>query len=411
MELEGKKALKNTVMLYFMNIAKMVFPLITLPYLTRIFSLETYAIVTYEKAIMQYVQLTLIFGFTLSATKDIVNCSGNKKKIGDIVGGVLQAKLILSVLLVLILVIISLYIDILKENYIFTALSFINIFITEMLADFLFRALDKMEIITIRFVVSKMFSTLSTFIFIKNDSDLLMIPVLDIIGSLIAFVLVYHEINKMGISINLVKLRKVFIYLKDSFIYFISDMSTTAFGALNTLIVGSFLTEIDISYWGLSMQIISAIQSMYSPIINGIYPSMIRTKSWGFLKNIIKAFLPIIIVGCFICIKFSDIFMLLIGGKQYVGAGDVFKYLVPVLLFSFPSMIYGWPALGSIGKQKETTFTTVFTAILQVIGILFMIIFNKLTLINIAISRVLTECVMMLMRVGLCCKYKSEFNK
>ena len=72
METETKKATKNTSMLLLMNIAKMIFPLITLPYLTRVLSVETYAVVGYVKAVMQYVQIILMFGFQLSATNNCI---------------------------------------------------------------------------------------------------------------------------------------------------------------------------------------------------------------------------------------------------------------------------------------------------------------------------------------------------
>ena len=54
-------------MLYIMNIAKLVFPLITLPYLTRVLSVDCYGVVSYVKATMVYAQLVVDFGFMLSA--------------------------------------------------------------------------------------------------------------------------------------------------------------------------------------------------------------------------------------------------------------------------------------------------------------------------------------------------------
>ena len=41
--------IKNTIMLYGMSIAKIVFPLLTLPYLTRVLSVESYGVVSYVK--------------------------------------------------------------------------------------------------------------------------------------------------------------------------------------------------------------------------------------------------------------------------------------------------------------------------------------------------------------------------
>ena len=94
---EEKNATRNTFMLYLMNIAKMVFPLLTLPYLTRVMSTPAYGVVTYVKAVMQYMQLLLAFGFSLSATKEIVGANLDREKLSRILGDVQVAKLLLTI--------------------------------------------------------------------------------------------------------------------------------------------------------------------------------------------------------------------------------------------------------------------------------------------------------------------------
>ncbi len=410
MQLETRKATKNTSMLYLMNIAKMFFPLVTLPYLTRVLTVDCYAIVAYVKAVMQYVQIVLMFGFTLSATKDIVNAREDKHLIGAITGGVLEAKGILSVIVAMVLLVLTVTIPLLRDNPIYTFLAFINIVITEMLADFLFRGIDKMEVITIRFVVSKLISTLLTFVFVKNDSDVLLIPLFDIAGSIVALILVLHEIRKIGIIIAKTPLTDALSRLKESAIYFASDMATTAFGALNTILIGIFVTKTDVSYWSLCMQLVSAVQSLYTPITNGIYPSMVRTKSLKFLKKILLIFMPIVVAGCVLCVFLSNFIVTLIGGIQYAEAAPLFRTLIPVLFFGFPGMLLGWPALGPIGRQKETTLTTIVTAIFQISGLGVLILTKSFNLTSIAILRSITEGVMMVLRGGLCIRYRREFN-
>ena len=61
--MKQKNVLKNIIMLYGMSIAKIVFPLLTLPYLTRVLSVESYGVVSYVKAVMQYMQIAVDFGF------------------------------------------------------------------------------------------------------------------------------------------------------------------------------------------------------------------------------------------------------------------------------------------------------------------------------------------------------------
>ena len=410
MRSEAEKAGKNAVMLYLMNIAKMVFPLITLPYLTRILTVECYAVVAYVKAVMQYIQIVLIFGFTLSATKDIVCANGDREKTGRVTGAVLEAKLLLAAMAGGVLLIMTLLIRLLLENSLYTFLAFVNIVITEMLCDFLFRGIDKMEVITIRFVVSKLISTFLTFAFIKDDSDILMIPIFDILGSAAALILVLLEIRKMGIRIRKAPLRDAVRQLKESAIYFASDMATMTFGAFNTLLVGIFVRKADVSYWSLCMQLVAAVQSLYTPITSGIYPSMVRTRSMKFITRILLIFMPIVTAGCVICFLFADFFVTLVGGAQYAPAADVFRALIPVLFFSFPAMLFGWPALGPVGKQRETTLTTIITAAAQVSGLTMLILSGRFTLINIALLRGATELLMLLLRGGYCYQFRNEFN-
>lgn len=407
---EEKTATRNTFMLYLMNIAKMVFPLLTLPYLTRVLSVPGYGVVTYVKAVMQYMQLLLAFGFALSATKEIVNADLDKDKLGRILGDVQVAKLLLTGIAAGALMVLTVCIPILRENVLFVALSFLNVVIMEMLADFLFRGVDRMEVLTIRFVVSKIISTVCTFIFIKNDSHILLIPVFDCLGSAAALALVLVEIKKMGLRFAPSGIKESIRMLKESATYFMSDMATTAFGALNTLLIGIYVDETQVAYWGLVMQLVGAVQSMYTPITNGIYPSMIRTKSLGFIKKILKIFMPVVTVGCLICYFGAELILLIVGGEQYVAAIPVFRCMIPVMFFSFAAMLFGWPTLGPIGKSKETSMTTIVTAVAQVAGLMVLIAVDQFHLVYIALLRGATELLMLTLRVSVCVRFRHEYN-
>ena len=82
---------KNSAMLMAMNIAKMIFPLLTLPYLTRVLSKDCYGSVVYVKSVITYLQILVDFGFVLSATKDIVRARQDKAAQEKIIGDVLLA--------------------------------------------------------------------------------------------------------------------------------------------------------------------------------------------------------------------------------------------------------------------------------------------------------------------------------
>ena len=272
------KLVMNTAMLYIMNIAKLVFPFMTLPYLTRVLSVEGYAVVSYVKSVMQYMQLTVDFGFMLSATSAIVSVYGDGRKIGNIVSNTILAKLMLSVVSFAALVVMTVSIELLRQNSMYVLLSFVTVALSSFLVDYLFRGLEQMQEVTFRFVTMKGIATALTFLLVRSDADLLWIPVLDIIGTLAALVLVWSRIHKYDVQLCMPSIREAWNHLRESFRYFVSDIATTAFGALNTLLIGILLPTAQIALWSVAMQIISAVQVMYNPIQGGIYPEMVRSK-------------------------------------------------------------------------------------------------------------------------------------
>ena len=409
MNLGKRNIIQNTSMLYLLNIAKMIFPLVTLPYLTRVLSVPCYGVVTYVKAVMQYMQMIVDFGFLLSGTKDIVLAAGDQDRIRREVGNTFLAKILLVGIAFALLCALFPIIRILRENILYTMLSFLAVALSIFLMDFYFRGIERMEIITIRFVVMKGIATALTFVFVRHDSDIMWIPILDIIGTLVAIALVWFELKKTGLRMKFDGLSAALEKLKDSAIYFFSDMATTAFNALNTILIGIFINAADVAYWGLCMQLVVAVQALYTPITNGIYPQMVRSKDRGLIQKTMKIIMPLVCIGCVLTYFIAKYVLLLVGGEKYVAAEYLLRLLIPVLFFGFPSMLYGWPTLGAIGKQKQTTMTTILSAGFQIVMLLILILLHSFTLVSIAIVRCFTEVLLFALRFGLYWKYRREF--
>lgn len=402
--------IKNILSLYGLSFAKIFFPLLTLPYLTRVLSVDCYGLVAYVKAVMQYMQLTVDFGFMLSGTKDIVKARYDKDKLEQEIGDILVSRIILALLSLVVLLLMIAALPILRSSAGYTLLSYSTVFLSVFLFDYYFRGIEKMQIITIRFVLMRGITTLLTMAFVESDKDILLVPLFDLIGSLLAVCLVVYELKKEHVSVQFTKLKIVLAKLKESFIYFASDMATTALGALNTLLIGAFLPVMEVAYWSVSMQLIGALQTMYTPITGGIYPNMIKTKSFSFIKRLLIIFMPIIFVGSAFSYVIAPYVLLIVGGEQYLTAQKLFRWLLPVLIFSFPAMVLGWPTLGALDKAKQVTKTTVLSAIVQIVSLLLLLSIGCFNIFWIAISRCLAEFVLMLSRGVYCWKYRDEFN-
>lgn len=409
---DSKLLIKNTVMMYLMSIAKLVIPLISLPYLVRVLSVDCYGSVSFVKSIISYMQILIDFGFILSATKDIVLLIKKKESPSKVIGNTLYAQLILSMLACVFMFGCCLVFDMLEGLELFSFLYLLNCILSIFLFEYIFKAYEQMGRISIRYIIMKMISLVLTIIFVKGDSDILLMPIFDIVATAIAVFMVAIELKKMNVKIDfrITEIKEGLHSLKNSLTYFFSNFATTAFSILNTLIIGLFLTEADVAYWALAIQMVGVIQCLYDPIINSVFPMMIRKKEMGTIHKIMKVYMPLIILGCSIILIAGTPAVELVFGKDYTQSAILLKCLCPLLLVSFPAMLYGWPCLGAIDKQKQATWSTISAATFQILGLIVLILIGRFTLIGVVIVRNLTEIVLMTIRMTLCYKNKKLFD-
>lgn len=393
-----RSLVKNTGMLYLLTLAKILLPLVTLPYLTRVLSTNSYGMVAYVKAFMTYVQLFIDFGFVLSATKKVVYASDNKSKLGRIILDTIIEKLILAMGTFIILVGCISFIPILNENALFVILYFISIVLSIFLVDFYFRGIERMEMVAFPYVISKTISTLLTVILIKSDADVLLIPIMEIFGTFIACVVVIAILFKSKLNFAISNIKVLWNDIRESSVFFISNFATTFLGSFTTIVAGATLQSSEIAYWSVCMQLVSAIKILYSPITNSLYPSMLQEPKKRILKMTMIIIMPVVVFGCVVTFLFSNKIIFILGGAKYVAAGAILRYLVPVLLFSFPSLLFGWPALGAIGKERENTITTIISALFQLSIIFVFFVFNIMTLKMLAISCSISEFILFITR-------------
>lgn len=390
-------------------------PLITLPYLTRVLTPNYYGIATYMTSTMTYFQVLIDFGFIYSATRDASLHRADKKRLGEILSQTIAAKLILCLLGFLIMLIMVPFVTIMKENFVLTLLYFLSVAITIFLPDYIYRGLEKMEIVSIRFILARLVSTVLTFILIKSSDDLILMPVLLICGNLAAVIFSFlHLYRKEHVRFVAINWREVVDSLKSSSVFFVATFATTAFGATTTFLMGvekfSTLSTAEIAFWGLAYQIICTIEMMYDPIISSIYPHMVKNKDYGVIKKALLIFMPLILLGVVVCYFLADVGMNLAGGSEYTDAVPIFRILLPMLIFSFPAQLLGFPLLAPIGKEKLASISTIISAAFHVSGLIILIAIGRFSLINIAILRSCTNAVLLLSRIVMAKRAFSSFK-
>ena len=395
----------NTLWQYGLQLIKYVMPLLTLPYLTRVLEPEGYAVYAYVVSFMTFAQTFVEFGFNLSGTKQVVEAR-DAIALGRITGSITQARLALCVLAGVACAIIGAFIPIMRENALYACLAYIAVCGRALAPDFLFQGKEQMAPITVRYFLSKGASTALTFVFVHSMADILWVPLLDIVASIIALVWSFSSARRMfGLRIEWVELN---VYLKElarSGYYCLSNMSSTAFSGFTTLLIGVAIKDpAQISYWSLSMTAIGAVQSLYSPIINSLYPHMVVQGDFGFAKRLAVISVPFVFGGTALFFVLSEFIMFVLGGAQYLPGVYVLRLVAPVLVFSFYGMFFGWPVLGAVGRVKELTATTLVSSLASIAVLIAVTGAGMASVAVFAVVRSLTEAFMCALRLNECRK-------
>ncbi len=402
--LGGKRGtlLKNTVMLYILQFSTYLLALLVAPYETRVLGAEVFGgFLEASASIVLYFQLIIDFGFLLSATEEVSRERNNGNKLNSILTSVTLAKIALAATSFVVLYILCQIIPAWKQKETILVLTFIASFINSMMPDFLYRGLEKMSAITVRTVLIKVFFTIAIFIFLKAPEDVWVVPLLNIIGNGVAIIVAYiHVIKKLGVRFVKVNVKDVLRQLKKSSVFFFSRIATTAYTALNTVIL-DIITQSGAAtgYYTSANKLITAGKNGLSPVADSLYPYMAKHKDFKLVKKVLLVAEPVIFAFCAVVFIFAEPFCVWFFGEEFAQAGAVLRAMLPVGVVIFPSYVLGFPMLTAMGISKHANYSTIFGSVfhMAMLGLLFA--FGQINMMTLALSVSITETVILLYRI------------
>lgn len=394
------KLVKNTSMLYILTFSNYFFGLVTVPYLTRVLGPTIYGKVGVGQAFSTYIQLLLDFGFILSATAEIAQVRDNIEKVSRIFISVLYCKIILILISFILTYSLCTCIPFFQLDSKLFILFWAYIAVNSLLPDFLYRGLEKMEIITIRTVIVKLIFMIFVFIFIKNKEQYLLVPIFYMLGSLFAVLFILVDIVKSDkLKWIKVSISDVYIEFKRSSLFFISRIAGTVYSALNTVVLGAVLPgSIDLGFYSASEKLLTAGRGAITPITDSLYPHMVNKKDFILAKKIIIIGVLILTVGCTVIGIYAEKVCAIIFGPEYIDAANVLRLMLPLIITSLPNYVIAFPVLTPLGLSKFANFAVIIGALVQAIGIVILFITDNVNVYSVCVLTIFTELVVLSIR-------------
>jgi PST family polysaccharide transporter len=124
-----------------------------------------------------------------------------------------------------------------------------------------------------------------------------------------------------------------------------------------------------VGFYSIAEKLYIALQQLYSPLVNTIYPYMSHKRNIKFYKKLFTLAILINIFLVFILfINTNEIFKLIFG-KVYVESITTFKILLISAVVVVPSILLGYPFLAALGFPKYANLSVVLGSIIHIIGL------------------------------------------
>lgn len=393
---EKKTIIGNFFSLSFLQLASYILPLITLPYLVRVLGPEKFGLIAFAQAFTQYFMLLTDFGFNLSATREISIHREDKNKISRIFIAVFIVKLLLLLVVAIIIAVIVNSIDKFSSDKLVFYLTSLSVIGWMMFPQWFFQGIENMKFVTLFNVSAKLFFTICVFVFIKNQGDYIMLPLLNSLGIIMSGVFSFF------VALRFFDLRfemPDFTEIKHQFIegwhIFISNISINLYTTSNSVLLGFLTNNQIVGYYSAAEKIFIAFQQLGMPLFQALYPYISklfinnREKALNLFNRLFKITLIVTFFVSLCLSVFSPMIVKVLLGGAYQKSEVILALLSWVILASWGNYILGIQGLVNFG-YKEIFAKIVFYCGLFHIIVLFICI-NLLGYIAIPIVWFLTE--------------------
>ena len=398
---DKKRLLSNFFSLSILQAFTYILPLLTLPYLVRVLGVEKFGLVMFAQAFIMFFNILVDYGFTLSATREISINRNDNNKITEIFSSVMIIKIILILVSFIILSIILFSFEKFSSNWDLYYLTFLVVIGQALFPVWYFQGMEKMKYITIVNIASKLLFTIAIFIFIQNESDYILVPLLNglgfILGGVLSLWIVYKNFNQ---SFALQSYQTLMIHLKDSSQFFLSRVSVGIYTSANVFVLGLFTNTTFVGYYSIAEKLYQAMQQFYHPVVQALYPYVAKERNITLFK---KVFLSIVVLNLFgvIFLYFTSEYIFNFLFTQEIGNESitVFNILLIANLIAVPSMVIGYPFLGALGFSKYANMSVIYASLFHLSGLYILIITHTVGIMSVAYLIIVTQIIDLSYRV------------
>lgn len=349
------KHLSNFIYIIFIQCGNYIFPLITLPLVSRIFGPSLIGEYNYASYIIGYLCLLISYSFNYTGVRRLTRDKDNKNKI-------FWTIFYAQVLLFLIVSIpFAFYIHYSNSNHYLLLMCFLSCIATVFQQNWIFQVYQDFRVITIISVITKIMIMASIFLLINDKGDLVLYAAILqgglLLSSIVCFII---SIHKYHIKFVLVPINELFIFLRVDMYVFIINILGNLYTSTGVVLLGYFTNSHEVGIYTSAQKVIELVRNFtLIPLNMLLFPllseSFGRSKESGIalVRRLMPLFFIFSVISFLGILIFGKVIILTVFGNQFAESIDVLYMLSLGFIFVFFGYLIGGQVILNLNFDKK----------------------------------------------------------
>ncbi|MDD5791445.1 MAG: flippase, partial [Erysipelotrichaceae bacterium] len=370
--MKQKSLAKNSVFFVFYRLLNVIFPLITVTYVSKVILATGVGKVASAQNIVQYFVIIAALGIPNYGTRECAKVKEDKAKLSKLFSELFTINSISTLLCTIAYYVAINVLEFGTTERVLYNIVGITIILNFFNVDWFYQGNEQYSYIAIRSFVIKVLSMLTLFVFVRKPADYVIYALIYLLGIAGNNLINFFNLRRFGIKL-VVKDLDIVKHLKPVSIFLCTTIAIELYTMVDTTMLTFLCSEEIVGYYANSMKIVKIVIMLVAAIGGVLLPRLSYYQSKGMIKeceNIVNKIFAIIFflfipcaMGLFLT---ADSLVPILFGNSFMGAITTLKiasFLIYALGFS---NLFGTQVLLTFDDEKKLLLATVLGAVTNI---------------------------------------------
>ena len=398
----------NAAMNFILSASSFIFPLITMPYITRVLQADAFGKVNYAATFLTYFVMFSSLGIPTYGIRACAQVRDDREKLSRTVQELLIINAVTTAVTYLVFFITVYSVEFLRAESTLLIINSASLFLNVIGVQWLYSALEQYSYITVRSLVFKAVSVALMFVLVHRQSDYIVYAAITVLASGGSNVLNFIRLRKF-VALKPVGHYDFKRHIKPLIFFLASAVATSIYTGIDTLMLTAMTGYADNGYFQAATKVKTILVTFVTSLGAVLLPRLSyyagEKRMREFNSLIVKSFNFVLVVASALSvyfILFAKETIMILSGKGFLSAIPAMQILMPTLLFIGLSYITGLQILTPLMKENVMLYSYIAGSCVDLV--LNLILIPALHATGTAIATTVTEFVVLLIQ----CLYLSH---